>query len=361
MTTRRRIGHSTVTNKAPVITSNEALAAVIDTIFLACFLRQPRTLISGRLKDLYKDLTNLGLAVPTLPDLNAAVNLRTWATAKTRPTRKDREKGGGKNMEKLAQVDFVALTCALEMHKEEVMATEEEIAEAKLVSMADLDSMHPDATPQISMTDIEGDESRPPTAGPPAAREIAEEKPRITAPIFEGALAALQHHITFPDGLRERVFKLLCEDYGLTQEQSERVGIATAQNVEGQRLSNDAIRRMVEKEKTRLRFYEGATNRNCSHLLSAPLVPAPCQQGQGCKFMMPAKVFPKIGLPGSAFGAVDMSRSLPDLRGFTAKRQLPGREEFKVPMSTGPLTMDPELGKYRTTGFFIKMPPLKFS
>jgi len=55
-----------------------------------------------------------------------------------------------------------------------------------------------------------------------------------------------------------------------------------------------------------------------------------------------------------------MTRSLPNLRGFTARNSF-GREEFKVPLSTGPLTMDPDLKKLRTTGFFIRMPPLKFS
>lgn len=262
-------------------------------------------------------------------------------------------------MEKLAQVDFVALTCALELHKPEVMATEEEIEESNDATLASA-TLQPEATPQVSV-DFDFDDDKPgASAGPPAARIIEEEKPRLTANIFEGALAALQHHITFPDGIRERLFKILTEEYGLTQEQSERVGIATAANVEGHRLTEHTLLGMVDSEKLRLRNWEAHTNKDCSHLLVSPLVPAPCQKGQPTKYMLPPPMPFRPGLPGSAFGSVDMTRSLPDLRGFTAKNNF-GREEFKVPLSTGPLTVDPDLGKLRTTGFFIRMPPLKFT
>merc|ERR1719408_76414 len=148
-------------------------------------------------------------------------------------------------MEKLAQVDFVALTCALELHKPEVMATEEEIAESTDATLASLGHLQPEATPQVSDFDIDGEKSN--SAGPPAARIIEEEKPRLTANIFEGALAVLQHHITFPDGIRERLFKILVEEYGLTEEQSERVGIATAQNIEGHRLPDYTLQKMENR------------------------------------------------------------------------------------------------------------------
>jgi hypothetical protein len=345
--------------KPPTVVSNDSLAAVIDSIFIADFLRQPRTQTLGRLRELYDDLDMLGIEAPELPALKGAANLRAWATAKTKPTRKDREKGGGKQMEKLAQVDFVALTCALELHKAEVMASEEEIADSTDHALAALGHLQPEATPQVSDLDLD-DENKPSSAGPPAARIIEEEKPRITEHIFNGALAALQHHITFPDGIRERLFKILCEEYGLTQEQSERVGIATAANVEGHRLTEHTLLEMGHSEKRRLRIWESHSNKDCSHLLVSPLVPAPCQKGLPTKYMLPPSVPYRTGLPGSAFGAVDMTRSLPDLRGFTAKNNL-GRTEFKVPLSTGPLTTDPDLGKLRTTGFFIRMPPLKFT
>lgn len=346
--------------KPPNVVSNDALAAVVDGIFIADFLRQNRTQTSGRLKDLYEDLEMLGIPAPELPALRGAANLRAWATAKTKPTRKDREKGGGKLMEKLAQIDFVALVCSLELHEPEVMASQEEIDEAKDTTLASLAHLQTDATPQINDLGIDGEGEKPSSAGPPAARVIMEEKPRLTVSIFDGALAALQHHITFPDGIRERLFKILCEDYGLTQEQSERVGIATAQNIEGHRLAEHTMLRMHDREKLRIRNHEAYTNKDCSHLLVSSLVPAPCHKGMPTKYTLPPPVPYRAGLPGSAFGAVDMTKSLPDFRGFTAKNSL-GRSEFKVPLSTGPLTMDPQMNKLRSTGFFIRMPPLKFT
>jgi len=341
----------------PVICSNESLAAVLDSIFIADFLRQPRTQSHGRLRELYDDLEMLGIPAPELPALKGAANLRAWATAKTKPTRKDREKGSGKTMEKLAQVDFVALTCAVELHEPEVMATQEEIEESG-TTVAPPRELQADATPQI--TDFAIDGEKPGSAGPPAARVILEEKPRLTGHIFDGAIAALQHHMTFPDGIRERLFRILTEEYGLTQEQSERVGIATAQNIDGHRLPEYTLLQMDDREKVRIRTYMAYTNKECNHLLVSPLVPAPCHKGKPAKYTLPPPVPFRPGLPGSAFGSIDMTRSLPNLRGFTAKNSL-GREEFKVPLSTGPLTTDPDLGKLRTTGFFIRMPPLKFT
>jgi len=346
-------------DKPPVVVSNDSLASVIDSIFIANFLRQPRTKVLGRLEGLYADLKMLGIPVPYLPALRGAANLRAWATAKTKPTRKDRQAGGGKQMEKLAQIDFVALTCAVELHEPEVMITDIEIEESADVSMAS--QLTPDATPQISNFRLNSAESsKPPSASPPAAKVILADRPRLTAPIFEGILAALQHHITFPDGIRERLFNVLTEEYNLTQEQSERVGIATVQNIEGHRLPEHTLLQMDGQEKVRIRNHEAVSNKDCSHLLVSALVPAPSQIGQPTKYMLPPPVSLRTGLPGSAFGSVDMCRSLPNLRGFTAKNNL-GRGEFKVALSTGPLTMDPDNNQLRTTGFFIKMPPLKYT
>merc|ERR1719199_2266478 len=142
--------------KPPVVCSNESLAAVLDSIFIADFLRQPRTQTRGRLRELYDDLEMLGIPAPELPALRGAANLRAWAIAKTKPTRKDREKGSGKHMEKLAQQDFVALTCALELHDPEVMASQEEIEESTS-SVVPLGRAPADATPQIHDLGIEGE------------------------------------------------------------------------------------------------------------------------------------------------------------------------------------------------------------
>jgi hypothetical protein len=269
-------------------------------------------------------------------------------------------------MEKLAQVDFVALTCAVELHEPEVMASDEEVQEFSAAST----TAPPDKTPgsqqekppsgtppQIS--DI-GIDEKPGSAGPPAARVIMEEKPYITAAIFEGAVAALSHHMTFPDGIRERLYTILCDEYGLTEAQSERLGIATAQNIDGQRLPEQRLLAMGDREKLRLRYHEAKYNKDCSHLLVSSLVGSHSEKGVPAKYILPPPVLSRSGLPGSAFGAIDMTRSLPNLRGFTARNTF-GRGEFKVPLSTGPLTMDPDRHKLRTTGYFIKMPPLKYS
>lgn len=308
--------------------------------------------------ELYADLEMLGIPPPELPALREAANLRLWATARTKPTRKDREKGGGKHMEKLAQQDFVALTCALELHNPEVMATQEEIDDAAVSMLMEPPEPPAETTPQFTDFGIEGD--KPASAGPPAARVIIAEKPHVTKHIVEGAVAALQHHITFPEGIRERLFQVLSEEYGLTQQESELVGIATAQNIDGQRLQEHTLLQMDGRERVRIRNYMASTSKECSHLLVAPLVPAPCHHGKPSMYTVPPPVPMRLGLPGSAFGSIDMTRSLPDLRGFTAKNSL-GRSEFKVPLSTGPLTMDPASNRLRSTGFFIRMPPLKFT
>merc|ERR1719265_1593910 len=114
------------------VISNDALAAVTDTIFIANFLRSQRSQGSGRLRDLYDDLEIIGVPLPELPPLRAAANLRAWAVPKTKPTRKDREKGATKHAEKAAQLDLVILTHQVELHDPEVMASEEEVAEASV-------------------------------------------------------------------------------------------------------------------------------------------------------------------------------------------------------------------------------------
>eukprot|EP00913_Durusdinium_trenchii_P033441 g31309.t1 len=60
---------------------------------------------------------------------------------------------------------------------------------------------------------------------------------------------------------------------------------------------------------------------------------------------------PKLDRPpfSSSFPKLSMSRSLPDFKAV---------QPFKVPLGTGPLTYSPELKQLRSTGFFMKMPPL---
>merc|ERR1712232_1015713 len=102
--------------------------------------------------------------------------------------------------------------------------------------------------------------------------------------------------------------------------------------------------------------YQADSHKDTSHLLVAPLVACPIDKGKPAKFTMSPPIKPRNRF-ASHFNHEDMTRSLPDLRGFTAKHT-DGREPFKVPLLTGPLTMDHELKKLRTTGFFVRMPPL---
>jgi len=332
---------------APQVVSNDAVAAITDTIFIAYFLRSPCKTGGGRLRELYDDLEVLGIPLPELPPLRAAANLRAWAVAKTKPTRKDREKGGSKHAEKLAQLDLVILTHQVELHDREVMAPEEEIAVAPEAPVPTGQTLV-DAPPQMDL-DI-GIGEKPGSAGPPAARVIAEEKPRLANVMFDAAIYAIHHHMTFPEGIRERLFHLVSEEYGLTQEQTEQLGIATTQSIDGARLPEYVLLQMDEREKVRLRDYQVTTNKDTSHLLVGPLVCAPSHKNRPALYTLPSN---KPRLLGNA----EQTRSLPELRGFSVDSR--GREQFKVPLSTGPLTMDPDLKKLRTTGFFIRMPPLK--
>merc|ERR1711862_492438 len=100
---------------------------------------------------------------------------------------------------------------------------------------------------------------------------------------------------------------------------------------------------MENREKARLREYQSITAKDTSHLLASPLVPAPIERGRPPKYLSPAPSVTR-GPFASSFNSVDMSRSLPDLRGFTSKRS-DGRMPFEVSLSTGPLTMGRELKK----------------
>merc|ERR1712100_679263 len=123
-------------------------------------------------------------------------------------------------------------------------------------------------------------------------------------------------------------------------------------SIEGERLSQHVLDGMREREKARLRKFEEVTYKDCSHLLRPELVCPPIDAE------LPARYARAPLITSKPPSIADLTRSMPDLRGFGGKDRM-GREPFKVPLSTGPLTMDPDLGKLRTTGLFIKMPPLK--
>lgn len=338
------------TMSSPQIQPNDQLAVIIDTIYLASFLRKSRKEPSSKLRELYDDLEAFGISLPEVPPLRSAQHLRAWAKAVSKPTRSDREKGLGKEQEKLAQLDAVLLTAAVELHMPEVMAPPQECAEDVLNTSSASAASLPEPI------DFGSTGRAPGSAGPSASRQLIKKRPQLTQTLFEAAVMCIHHHMTFPEGIRERLFHLLNEEWGLTEENAQRLAIAATQNIDGKKLQESTLVSMEHREKTRLREYSANTWKDTSHLTVPALIGGASAQGKPPKFTLTPPREPRVPF-ASAFMSTDMTRSLPDFRGFTAKSG--GREPFKVPKITGPLTMDPDLGKLRTTGFFIKMPPLK--
>lgn len=348
----RSVHHSRMDMGPVQVVPNHALMTMIDTIFVASFLRTRRDNHGSDLKGCYDHLEKLGIPLPELPPLRGAQNLRMWVKAKTKPTRQDRDRVNRKDMEKLAQLDVIVLCAALELQLPEVMATADELREMHVTTTLPK-SIAGDVAPEPMDFGSTGKRDQ----GPPAARVMLVDKPQASPLIFNAVVSAVHHHVTFPHGIRERMYKQMVEMYGLTREQSERLAIALTQNVDGPRLSRSELLAMEGREKVRLRNHEVATYKDCSHLLVSSLVAAPAENHKLAKYTLPAKprTAPATTEPYCT-SSVDFSKSLPDLRGFKGGK---GKHAFKVPLSTGPLTMDPDLHKLRTTGFFIKMPPLR--
>lgn len=343
----RCVHNSRMDMGAPQIVSNSPLMTVIDTIFVANFLRMRYGMPASDLEGCFHALEDLGVPVPELPPLRGAQHLRTWAKAKTRPTRQDRDRANKKDIEKLAQLDAVLLCCAMELRSPEVLATSEEIAEME-VSTQLPKSMAGDLAPEPEDFGSTGRSAS--AAGPPAARVMLVDKPKMSPALFNAVVHLVHHHVTFPQGIRERLYRIVAELYGLSREQSERLAIAVTQNIDGQRLPTQELLKMEEREKKRLHTFEVESYRNCAHLLVSPLVAAPEEKSKPARYTL-GSMKPMAASGYSSRGMSEMNRSLPDLS--------LSRGTFKVPLSTGPLTMDPDLNKLRTTGFFIRMPPLK--
>lgn len=324
----------------------DTLAVAVDTTFVANFLRQSQKDRASRLRELYRDMQALDIPLPDIPPLRGAPHLQAWAKAHLQPTRLDRERGATKENDKLAQLDAVLLTFAVEMHEKDLEALPEEMSNCVSTSLAQLVKPTGDLAPEPVGFGSTG--RKPGSAGPPSAKVLLEDKPQLSPALFDAVVIVIHHHGTFPTGIRERLYNLLMEEYGLTEEQSQRLAIAATQNIDGPRLPKSQIIKIQEKEKTRLWKFHTDTNRDTRFLLTPPLVSSPLENGKTPKYATsptPPVIFP---FP-SAIKGTDMARSWSEFN---------FREPFKVPKLTGPLTMDPDLHKLRTTGFFIRMPPL---
>lgn len=328
----------------PQVQSNEQLAMAVDTIFVANFLRQSQRETPCSLQELFDDMEALNLQLPEIPPLNGAQNLRAWALAKTKPTPESRQKGLGEDMVKLAQLDAVLLCAAIELHSPEVTATESELQDRSvIVNVPDTSSQFGGAPEPINF----GSTGRKPGVSPTNAKIMYMERPQLSPVIIDAVVHIIQHHFTFPEGIRTRLHRLLFEEYGLTTEQAQSVEIAATTNIDGKRLTEDVLWNIDQKEKARLRKYFVDTGKDTSHLLAPSLVPSPWMQGKLAKYAESKKVErPPFS---STFPKLSMSRSLPDFKAV---------QPFKVPLGTGPLTYSPELKQFRSTGFFMKMPPL---
>jgi len=334
------------------VQSNQGLAQSLDCTFIAQFLRLERRIDSPtRLMELYADMELTGMPLPDVPSLSGASHLANFVNALLRPSRKDREKVQGKHAEKLAQLDAVLLCHAVELKHPEVIATDADLEVE--------DGISPVVEPSpgyVAPTYPQGDEGDP-EDGPPAARVSMDEKPFVKPTVFTACVHCIQHHVTFPVGIRERLHHVLTEDFNLTQEQVERLTIGTTSNVQGHRLSEKVLYKIFHKEKTRLREHGATYNKNVSHLLAPSLVEQPLEQGLPAKFHTTSKVAP-LPRTYTGFNGADMVKSLPNLSLTASTWGIEGREPFKVPKGTGPLTLDPKSQKLKTSGFFIKMPPL---
>mmetsp|Transcript_8543 Transcript_8543/g.15277 ORF Transcript_8543/g.15277 Transcript_8543/m.15277 type:complete len:671 (-) Transcript_8543:61-2073(-) len=336
------------------IVSNSGLAQSLDCAFIAQFLRLERRVDSPtRLSELYMDMELLGMTLPEVPPLSGAYHLVSFVSALMRPLRKDREKIRGKQAEKLAQLDAVLLCHAVELKLPDVVAKDADFVmeEGRPPSPVTLEA----SLGVVAPTYPEGEEGDH-EDGPQAAKVAMDEKPFIKPGIFHACVWCIQHHVTFPVGLRERLHHVLTEDFNLTQAQVERLTIGTTSNVQGSRLSEKELFQIFDREKNRLRQYSATYGKNVSHLLVPSVVTPPLEKGLPAKFHTEPAKQSSLEKPLSGFSGADMTRSLPEFR--STSTWLEGREPFKVPKGTGPLTYDSKSRKLKMTGLFIKMPPL---
>jgi hypothetical protein len=234
----------------------------------------------------------------------------------------------------------------VELRLPEILASPEEIAEATDVSDFATTSFGKDVVPKARDFGSTGFNASA-GAAPPAARVILVDKPQPANIVLDAAVLCIHHHRTFPEGIRERLYGLLMEEYRLTTEQSERVAIAATQNIDGKRLDDCTLHFMQHREKTRIKKFGADHHKEISHLVVPTLVSGLGEWGKPAKYALPDS--------RNQGARVDMSRSLPDLKDAFCDRRTP----FKVPLTTGPLTFDPDSQKLQHRPLFMKMPALK--
>eukprot|EP00913_Durusdinium_trenchii_P033440 g31308.t1 len=141
-------------------------------------------------------------------------------------------------------------------------------------------SSHPGGAPEpINF----GSTGRKPGESPSNAKIMYVERPQLSPAMIDAAVHIIQHHFTFPEGIRTRLHRLLFDEYGLTKEQAQNLEVASTTNIDGKRLTEDVLWNIDQKEKARLRKYFVDTGKDTSHLLAPALVPAPWMHGKPAK------------------------------------------------------------------------------
>lgn len=314
---RRSLMVSTTDLAPPKVVSTGSLWTMIDEIFLAYVLKQSRD--SVRLTELFQDLEAFHVTPPEIPEVRIDA-LKEWAKATTFVTKKEKQKA--------AQLQAVHLVAAMELGRPGCDAPMDAMDEAMLSSLTSIQNGRLVTKPH---------------------RKLEKEMAMIVTRICSS------HH-TFPVGIRERLFHILGNDYALSTEQRLRVEVSMIQNLDDKRLSEAKLYSIEHHERNRLRDYSANNAKETSYLMKPSLVGMPEEKGKPPLYSRKVE-HPERRLHQSAYYGEDMTRSLPDLRGNTSK-DIHQRSTFKVPLQTGPLVLDPDLGKLHTTGLFMKMKPV---
>jgi hypothetical protein len=337
-------GWKHVKDDPPQVVSNDNLAVTVDTIFLTHFLRKTNA-DDGTLSGLNQDLDSLGIPPLELPALHGARHLLNFGKRKLGLLTQD-ERGtirelGDKALEKLAQSDAVLLLSALELRSPEVILRPGDYLEEESDDdERDLGPTQESAPVLRSM--LSGVEDQNDTGV--SAQASFTTKPPVKPSLFNAAVIAVRFSNVFPQGIRNRLFKVLSEEYGLTRKQARKLRKAPGQETDGRRLTASQMIELQAKEKERLMHHSVATGRSTFFLRSPPLAMCPSEDGNPAKYTTWKET------------QVPRVRSEPSLK--TAGDMLANSRPPWKTWKGAPLGVDPETKQLNSTGYFMKFAPL---
>eukprot|EP00933_Yihiella_yeosuensis_P030245 TRINITY_DN23911_c0_g1_i1.p1 TRINITY_DN23911_c0_g1~~TRINITY_DN23911_c0_g1_i1.p1 ORF type:complete len:684 (+),score=91.69 TRINITY_DN23911_c0_g1_i1:55-2052(+) len=234
---------------------NGSLGVCIDTAFLANFLRQPYG--PGTSFQAFGECLNkLGVPNLTLPPMAEICHLFAWLESRDRPTGQANRKVSHRDAESLAQLDAVLLTAALEVQSQEVLepnSHSDVVPRSRAPTPAPID---PDAMVASSTWNL-AKSIDPAKCGPPQLRQE----------IQDAAVGCINHHETFPAGLRQRLICLLLNEYsvgadGVLKDSHLAPALRAEEvNVDGKCLMQSSRHNMGIRERARLREFEKRTGK----------------------------------------------------------------------------------------------------